>query len=173
MNAAVAVFRQHGLKILIALAVLYFGGGYVYEHFIKSEEEKIRDQFRAAALGAVNRQAGEISRVLADNFKGPQGVDKDFAHSICVQIVMRYRVIEAAVLPEPIPVTVHPDDPRKATARFQIHLRGKVEDGFPWSEIGADYSEATSAWLKAQLVKTEQGWRIVVLERESEAGIAK
>lgn len=167
MRLLLAVLRQHGFKILLLLALLYFGGGYIYERFIKSDEAKIRDGLRASAQGVRDRIAGDITQILARDFKGPHGVDKDLAHSICVNIVMTHRVLEAEILPEPVEVKVS-SDRTKATARFQIVVRGKIEQGYEWRTIGPEYSQETGKWMKADFEKTDDGWRITRLKVEGE-----
>jgi len=162
MRLFLAVLREHGFKILLLLALLYFGGGYLYERFIKSDEAKIRDGLRASAQGVRDRIAGDITQILAPNFKGPHDVDKDLAHNICVNIVMTHRKLEAEILPEPVEVKVSADR-MKATARFQIRLRGKIDEGYDWRDIGEEYGEQSGKWMNADFEKTENGWRITRL----------
>lgn len=165
MSLLLAVLRQYGFRILLLLAVLYFGGGWGYERFIKSDEDKIRDALRAAAQGARDRIAGDVTFILDKDFKGPQSSDKDLIHSIVVNIVMTHRVVDAQIMPEPVPVVVHPDR-TKAVARFQIEVRVKIEEGYEWREIGEGYSRSANKWLQADFEKTEDGWRIKRLQVE-------
>jgi hypothetical protein len=160
MNAAVYLVRRYWFWTLLAIVILYYGTGWIYERFIKSEEDKIRTELRSAVQGARDRSASGVSFILAPDFKGPENVDADFTHSILARIFFSYRKIDAEILPEPVAVTLDASDPKKASARFQIRARGKVEEGYDWQEIAPEYTDATQKWLLTEFRKTNDGWRI-------------
>jgi hypothetical protein len=166
MNLLVVFLRRYGFWTILLLAVLYLGLGWIYETFIKSDVDKIRTELRNAVQGARDRSAGDVTRILAPDFKGPQGTDKDLTHSICAQIFWNHRKIDAEIKPEPVAVEIDSANPKKATARFQIRVRGKVEEGYDWQEIAPEYTDASNVWLLTEFKKTNDGWRIIRVQVE-------
>ncbi|MCW8133047.1 MAG: hypothetical protein KIS92_22050 [Planctomycetota bacterium] len=144
---------------LLALFVLYLLGSWIYVAFIEGPEDKIRKALAASAQGARDRNPAEVTRVLSEDFKGPGGIDKTMVHQAMMHLLITtYRRVDVALGPDPIPVTLDPNDAKKATAVFRVRVRGKITEESEWQEIRAP--EAQGAQFHCTFKLTENGWKM-------------
>ena len=145
-----------------ALFVLNVAGQWAYRRFIQSDEDKIREAIATAAQAARDRVPSGVSAFLSDDFKGPQGVDRNLAHSVLTEILfVRYHRIEVTVSPLPLPVVLDPNAKDTARAEFRAVVRGRADDQAEWEDLNP---EAGGTLFKAFFKKTEQGWKMKSLE---------
>lgn len=154
---------------MIVFFVVPYGAWWLYDTYIKSEEDHIREQLESAAQGARDRIPRKVSGILADDFRGPQGVTADDVHRFLIGIlVQQYKQVEVNYVPEPVPVMLDEADKTKATARFKVRARGKVTDDAPWEPIARRYNEESNVVLIATFKKTKEGWLISRIQSEAE-----
>jgi hypothetical protein len=149
--------------VIVGALFLWWFCHFVYDHFIESEEDHIRDVVHAAAQGARDRRPVDVSDALTEDFKGPGGADKDLVHAGLVQILMaQYRAIDVEITPEPIPVTLDPGDKKKATALFRAIVKGKFDEHAPWQNVAEAEGRGAneSSKFKLYLRKTDRGWKV-------------
>jgi len=144
---------------LFALAVLYFGGRWVYETFIKSDEDKIRDVMAACVEGARDSNPHNVSIHFTEDFKGPGRLTWDNLHQALVHTLMvAYKGgLEVILTPKEIPVTLA-SDKKSATSVFSVQLRGRA------SHESKDSEDITplmgGSQFKLTFKKTDKGWQI-------------
>jgi len=154
---------------LVALFLLLYGSWFVYDRFMKTEEDRVRAVIQSAAQGARDRSPRAVSSILASDFRAPGNVNKELAHEGLVVVLMQqYREIDVTMLPDPIPVVIDPLDKTKAIATFRVTVRGKIEHESPWDDIIARWSPVGAGVWKASFKKTEDGWKMQLLELTSE-----
>ncbi|MCZ7648227.1 MAG: hypothetical protein M5U26_23710 [Planctomycetota bacterium] len=148
---------------LAGLLLLYLLGGWVYENFLKSEEAKIRDVIEIACRAARERMPSGITATLADDFRGPDGIDRDLAHTGFVQVLMNlYRFkVEVHVTPRTVPVKLSARDPTEATAELDAEVRGKAAPEADWESINRFIR---GKHFRLSFKKTEDGWKIKGVE---------
>jgi len=160
--------RTYVLIGMIVFFVVPYGIWYVYDQYIKSDEDHIRDQLAGAVQGARDRIPRKISGILSDDFRGPQGVTSDDMHRYLIHIlVQRYREVDVALLPDPVPVTLDETDKTIATARFKVRMRGRVTENGAWEPIARRYSDESNVELVTTFKKTKDGWLITRVHSES------
>jgi hypothetical protein len=160
-------FRAFLLGMILFAAVPY-GVWYVYDRFIKSDEDHIRELLLGAAEGAKERVARKVTEILAPDFRGPQNVDADDLHRFLVYVFLQqYKFIDASVSPDPLPVEIDPADKNKATAVFRVRAVGRNSEGDEWVPISRKYTEESSTELMATFVRLRDGWRMSKVEARS------
>lgn len=157
--------RINILTVLIAAVLLFALGWFVYDRFLKTEEDRIRDLLGNAAQAARDRSPSGVSAILNDDFRGPEGLDKDMVHGYAVAVLMQqYRKVEVTLLPEPIPVVIDSTEKKNATAQFRVTMRGKADENSSWDELPRRHAKEGGIALKASFKKTDQGWRMNAIE---------
>ncbi|HEY3323553.1 MAG TPA: hypothetical protein VGP72_24075 [Planctomycetota bacterium] len=155
---------KRALLIGLAAFIVWQGGLWFYDRFIRSDEDKIRLLFQSAVEGANERSPRRVTAILHKEFAGPEGCTFDLAHNFCILIlVQQFRVVDISLKPQPLNVLIDPSDPKKATVAFQVHAKGKTTETAEWEEIEGRYSESTNTTLKATLLKTNDGWRVTTI----------
>jgi hypothetical protein len=146
---------------IVGLLLLWWLCGFIYDHFIESDEDHIRDVLHAAAQGARERRPVDVSAALTEDFVGPNRVTKDIVHEAMVHLlIVQYRAIQVDISPEPIPVTIDPADKKKATALMRAIVRGKVAEQAPWENVAENHGANDTSKFKFLLRKTDRGWRV-------------
>ncbi|HYF50222.1 MAG TPA: hypothetical protein VEJ63_12505 [Planctomycetota bacterium] len=150
-------------QLILAAAVLIVAGWFIYDRFFKTDEARIRELIQSAADGARERRPSGITRTLADDFRGPEEVDKDLVHGWCVSVlVAQYKVVEPTLTPQPLEVKFI--DPKNATVDLRAGLRAKVDEAASWDELPRRYGKAAGVPLRLTLNKGDDGWKIKALE---------
>lgn len=154
--------RRIDAKVILfcatALIILIIAGRWTYNRFIKSDEDKIRDAIHAAAQSARDRNPSGVTAILASDYVGPFGEDRDMAHQGMSRLLLiEFRNIEVSITPDPIPVTIDPNAGDTATASFQAVVRGQREDGEKWSDINR---RGGGSQFDAAFKRTSRGWQI-------------
>jgi hypothetical protein len=149
--------------LLLIAAVLAFGGWFVYDRWIKSDETKIRQLIEGAAQSARERRPSGVSSVLAKDFRGPGGATSDLIHAWLVRaMIAEYRFIEVELTPQPLVVVL--TDPKSATVDARVRFRGKADEGASWDELPPHYGNAEGVPIHMNIVKTDEGWKVKSLE---------
>jgi hypothetical protein len=153
--------------LLLAAAVVIVGGWLIYDTFIKTDETRIRQLMERAAKGAAAKSPSEVSGILSDDFKGPEGISKDLVHSAMIQVLMAsgFKAVEVTYEPKDFPVQIDAAS-KTARATFSIQARGRMDDKSDWENIPNPYVEPLTATYR----KTDQGWRMDSIGRTSNAG---
>jgi hypothetical protein len=160
--------RSFILVGMIVFFVVPYGIWYLYDQYIKTDEDRIRDQLAGAVQGAKDRIPRKITGILSDDFRGPQGISADDAHRFLIHIlVQKYREVDAALLPDPVPVALDENDKTKAVARFKVRMRGRVTEDAAWEPIVRRYSDESNVELVATFKKTKDGWLITRVASEA------
>jgi len=150
---------------IVALLLLWWLAAFVYDHFIESDEDHIRDVLHAAAQGARDRRPVDVSAALTEDFTGPNRVNKDIVHEAMVHLlIVEYRAIDVQLSPEPIPVTIDPTDKKKATALMRAIVKGKIDEHAPWENVAERNGANEASKFKLYLRKTDRGWRVYQVE---------
>ena len=156
-------------QLLLALAVLLVAGWFIYDRFIKTEEDRIRELIHGAANAARDRRPSGVSRVLADDFRGPEQIDKDLVHAWCVSVLMvQYKVVEAQLQPQPLPVNLL--DEKHASVDLRASVRARIEPDAAWEDLPRRYGKTGGVPMRLHLYKGDNGWQIKSLELLPEAG---
>jgi hypothetical protein len=146
------------LFCVTALVVLVIAGKWTYNRFLKSDEDRILDAIHDAAQAARDRNPSGVTAILASDYSGPFGEDRDMAHQGMSRLLLaEFRNIEVSITPDPIPVRIDPKGGDTATVRFQAVVRGQREDGGNWSDINRRGGGST---FDAVFKRTSRGWRI-------------
>src|SRR5438128_1028593 len=86
---------------IVGLLLFWWLCGFIYDHFIESDEDHIRDVLHAAAQGARERKAGEVTAALTEDFVGPNNINKDAVFEALRYVLMgQYRYIDVEIAPE-------------------------------------------------------------------------
>lgn len=104
-------------------------------------EQRLRDTVAALQAAVEARNAGDIRQVLADDFVGPEGLDREGAVRMAQAMFLRHRDIGVAIA-GPLQVRMQPDH---ATVRFETALTGGSGNLLPDA---------------ARLYSVETGWRL-------------
>lgn len=107
-----------------------------------SPEQQIRERIVALQAAVDARDAGDIDAILADDFIGNEGLDKQGARQLAVGMFLRYRDVSAKLGP----ATVELRGERDAIARFRVLATGGSGGLLPDS---------------GQVYEVETGWRLV------------
>lgn len=143
---------------ILAVLLLYLLGWWVYHAFLEGPEDKIRTAINAAAQGARDRNPAHVTEILSEDFNG-LGVTKEQVHAAMIQVLMNLNQrIDVATAPDPIPVTIDPQDSNKAEAVFRVRVRGKATPDSNWYEIKPPNTESTQFHCRFKL--TEKGWKM-------------
>jgi len=149
--------------VILALAILLAAGWFIHDRFIKTEEDRIRALIQGAATAARDRRPSGISRTLAEDFRGPESIDKDLVHAWCVSILMaQYKVVEVTLSPQPLAVNLVDDS--HATVQLRASVRAKVEPFSDWEELPRRYGKSAGVPMRLSLYKGDGGWQIKALE---------
>ncbi|NZA25414.1 nuclear transport factor 2 family protein [Luteimonas sp. SJ-92] len=104
-------------------------------------EQALREAVESVEAAIEGRDAGELQRWLADDFIGPQGMDRDQARRTAMLYMMRYQSVGATL--GPLEVALQDED--RGTVRFTVALSGGSGRLVPDS---------------ARLYQVETGWRM-------------
>ena len=126
--------RAHALLAIAALAVAAACSR-------KPPEMLLREQIATAQAAVKSRDAGALREVLADDFVGPDGLDRSGAGRMAQGIFLRYRDIGVVI--GPLDITMRDEF---ATVRFTAAARGGSGSVLPQS---------------AQVYDVETGWRLI------------
>jgi hypothetical protein len=146
------------IKLALALFLAVLGMWWVYQRFLKSDEDKIRDLIHSAAQAARERTPSGITAILADDFvfHGLGEFDRDTCHKLLIWRLNEFRRIDVALAPEPIPVTVEKDGVT-ARAEFSARVVGKWTEDSEWKEV---YPQASVMRLTTVFKSGEKGWKL-------------
>jgi hypothetical protein len=147
------------IRIAVICFLIGLGGWWVFNRFLKSDEEKIRDLLNQAAQAARDRTASGVTGIMSDDFvfHGPMEVDLDTFHRVCVGVLAgEFRRFDVQLTPEPLPVEVAADR-KSARVDFQAHLRAKWTEDGEWKEVN---SRAGGSHFVARFVLDEKGWKL-------------
>jgi hypothetical protein len=123
-NPSGAGFLQAALA-LCAVAVLLAGCA-------RTPPEKALRQAVAQLQSVVEtRQVGPIRDVLADDFIGPEGMDRDAAVRLAQLSFLQHRTVGATVGPLHIALSPSPREADHATVEFSVALTGGPGAGLP------------------------------------------
>ena len=104
-------------------------------------EQRLRDTVSSLQAGIETRDAGDIRAVLADDFVGPEGLDREGAVRMAQAMFLRHRDIGVTIT-GPLQVRMQPDH---ASVRFDVALSGGSGGVLPDT---------------ARLYSVETGWRL-------------
>jgi hypothetical protein len=104
-------------------------------------EQRLRDTVATLQAAIEARDAGGIRKVLADDFVGPQGLDREGAVRMAQAVFLRHRDIGITIA-GPLQVRMQPGH---ATVRFEAALTGGSGNVLPDA---------------ARLYGVETGWRL-------------
>ena len=107
-----------------------------------SPEQVVRDRIESLQQAVDARDAGEVADMLADDFIGNDGVDKQGARQLAAGMFLRYRDVSAKLGP----ATVELRGERDAVASFTVLATGGSGGLLPDS---------------GQVYQVETGWRLV------------
>jgi hypothetical protein len=107
-----------------------------------SPEQAVRQRIEALQQAVDARDAGDVADMLADDFVGNDGLDKQGARQLAVGIFLRYRDVSAKLGP----ATVEMRGQRDAVARFSVLATAGSGGLLPES---------------GQVYQVETGWRLV------------
>lgn len=153
--------RRQAVFLVLALLVLApFLCYWIYDRYIKTDVDHIRETLAAGAQGLRDRSPGAVVAVLSDDFRGPMNLDRHEAHRIAFWYLMqKYRAVEVTITPDPVDVTM--TSAASATVSFHVKLRGKPDETSDWEEFERGYTD-----LKATLQKVNNQWLITRIEVE-------
>lgn len=116
-------------------------------------EEALRAQVSRLELAIEAREPGAVADLLADDFAGPEGMDRSAARRLAQLSFMRHRDVGLAL--GPLDIALQGSD--HATVRFTAALTGgsggwlpergrlyRVETG--WRRDGGDWSMTSATW---------------------------
>ncbi|MBE7464860.1 MAG: hypothetical protein HS116_15400 [Planctomycetes bacterium] len=150
------------LAALLAFFALYLLAGWTYNRFFKSDETKIRETIAEAAQAARERHPARVTNTLAEDFRGPGGLDRETAYRVFSMGLMNlYRVVAVEITPATVPVEVSAVDPTKATARFRMVLRGRATDDSPWEDLNP---RAGGTEFRCTFRKIDGEWKFSTVE---------
>jgi hypothetical protein len=104
-------------------------------------EQQLRDTVSSLQAGIETRDAGDIRTVLADDFVGPEGLDREGAVRMAQAMFLRHRDVGVTIA-GPLQVRMQPDH---ASVRFDVALSGGSGGVLPDT---------------ARLYSVETGWRL-------------
>ena len=104
-------------------------------------EQRLRDTVASLQAAIEDRSAGDIREVLADDFVGPEGLDREGAVRVAQAMFLRYRDIGITIA-GPLQVRMQPGH---ASVRFEAALAGGSGSLLPDA---------------ARLYSVETGWRL-------------
>ena len=104
-------------------------------------EQQLRDTVSSLQAGIETRDAGDIRAVLADDFVGPEGLDREGAVRMAQAMFLRHRDVGVTIA-GPLQVRMQPDH---ASVRFDVALSGGSGGVLPDT---------------ARLYSVETGWRL-------------
>jgi hypothetical protein len=104
-------------------------------------EQQLRDTVSSLQAGIETRDAGDIRAVLADDFVGPEGLDREGAVRMAQAMFLRHRDIGVTIT-GPLQVRMQPDH---ASVRFDVARSGGSGGVLPDT---------------ARLYSVETGWRL-------------
>lgn len=111
----------------------------------------LRRQAERAVAGVSERDHGEIMAVLADDFGGPDGMDREAASRMARLYFLRFR--DVSLLPGPLDVTV-------SEARGSVSFVAVLAGGH-----GGLLPEQAQAWRVTTGWRRDDGnWRIIAAE---------
>jgi len=115
-------------------------------------EQRLRETIGELGEAIERRDAAALEEVLAEDFVGPQSLDRDGARRMAALLFLRYRDVGTAF--GPVDVELQPDH---ATARFNVGLTGgsgavlpdsarlyDVETG--WREVDGEWRLTSARW---------------------------
>lgn len=105
-------------------------------------EQRLRETIATLQTALQARQAGPLRQALAEDFVGPEGLDRDAAVRLAQGLFLRHRQIGADIL-GPLQVQMQPGH---ASVRFELALTGGAGGALPES---------------ARIYSVETGWRLV------------
>lgn len=105
----------------------------------ESPEQRLRATIGVLNAAIEKRDSAAVADVLADDFVGPEGLDRQGARRLAVATFMRYRDLGVTLGPLEVKTT-----PGHATVRFSAALTGGSGRALPDA---------------AQLYEVESGWR--------------
>lgn len=116
-------------------------------------EAAVRAQLQVLEQAIAARDAGALREVLAPDFVGNDGLDRDGARRLAAGLFLRHRAVRARL--GPVEVQVH--GPAAATTRFTVVLTGgnggllpdtgqayRVEAG--WRQQGGEWRLRSAVW---------------------------
>ena len=104
-------------------------------------ETRLRGEMATVEAALESRDAGALREVLADDFVGPDGLDRAGAVPLAQAMFLRYRNVDVVI--GPLNITLQNEFP---TVRFSAAPRGGSGGVLPQS---------------AQVYEVETGWRII------------
>lgn len=104
-------------------------------------EEALREAISGLQTTIEKRDASGFQRMLADDFIGPEGLDRDGARRLAQAMFLRYRDVGAKI--GPLDITLQDD--RHASVHFDAAVSGRTGGLLPES---------------GQLYDVETGWRV-------------
>lgn len=132
--------RRPRLHCRMALAALLAAGLAACAR--PSPEQRLRDTMAGLQQAVEAREAGGIRALLADDFIGPQGMDRDGAVGMARIAFLRHRRVGVAIV-GPLDVRMQPPD--HASVRFDAGVTGGSGGLLPDS---------------ARLYEVQTGWRL-------------
>ncbi|QDQ72878.1 nuclear transport factor 2 family protein [Pseudoluteimonas lycopersici] len=108
----------------------------------ESPEQAVRDRIESLQEAVDARDAGDVADMLADDFIGNDGLDKQGARQLAAGMFLRYRDVSAKLGP----ATVELRGARDAVATFSVLATGGSGGLLPDS---------------GQVYEVETGWRLV------------
>lgn len=115
-------------------------------------EQRLRETIGGLGEAVERRDAAALEAVLADDFVGPQSLDRDGARRMAALLFLRYRDVGTTFGPVDVEL-----QPGHATARFSVGLTGgsgavlpdaarlyDVETG--WREVDGEWRLTSASW---------------------------
>jgi hypothetical protein len=137
-------YMRCAVVLLLALAAVACGR--------TPPEQRLRETIGALGEAIERRDAAALEEVLADDFVGPQSLDRDGARRMAALLFLRYRDVGTTFGPVDVELL-----PGHATARFSVGLTGgsgallpdaarlyDVETG--WREVDGEWRLTSASW---------------------------
>ena len=111
-------------------------------------EEALRERIELLQRNIEERKAGEVEAVLAEDFVGPQGMDRRDARRMAAGIFLRYRAVGATF--GPLQLQMQGDT--RATVKFTVAATGGSGGLLPSQ---AQVYDVTTGWRSG-----DDGWQM-------------
>ncbi|WP_396614946.1 nuclear transport factor 2 family protein [Lysobacter soli] len=116
-------------------------------------EERLRETMGELQAAIEQKDAAALDEVLAEDFVGPSGLDRNGARRLAQLMFLRHGAIGSNVGPVSIDMT-----PGHATARFNVALTGSSGQLLPdtarlydvttgWREVDGQWQMTSVAWV--------------------------
>ncbi|MFE0500225.1 nuclear transport factor 2 family protein [Lysobacter soli] len=132
-------------------------------------EERLRETMGELQAAIEQKDAAALDEVLAEDFVGPSGLDRNGARRLAQLMFLRHGAIGANVGPVAIDMT-----PGHATARFNVALTGSSGQLLPDTarlyDVTTGWREVDGQWRMTSVEWVGRLWRLAVSTRRPARG---